>query len=942
MCSKIRMKTQGWDNSPCTDSLKRERGRSQYHFFPRLRFGLTLRETSWLCVVLIVMVLKGSTTHAANPNVRMPRQHQSFLKTHCYSCHDESSEEGGVRLDNIPFAISDIPAAERWQKVLGVLNSGEMPPEDETQPGDDEKAAFLEALSATMVEARRMLSDTGGATTMRRLNLREYVNTIRTLLGVQVDTKGLPADTNPGGFDTSGGALFFSSDQLEQYLKVARSALDQAIVRSEKPETKTSRIEAEEDANRRITGVLRGYQMGGYRKYKMWKASGGKPASDFGLVDDKEMDFRKLVWDREAPSYIDYLTRPETKDGALLTVSSPNPQVGLVIPDEMPAGRYIVRARIGVVGRQDPSDTFAEVGFRGENIESAIDLIACRKIRNPMRNPEIMEVEVDIPPLKQPLKVDVGEQTKKRVLLGERVIAFRQRIPNSRNAARFIRYESVNSTGFSPDPTLWIDWVEWEGPIIEQWPPKSHVELLGESEADARHIIKCFAERAFRGKPVRAEYLERLLRLYQTKLDAGEPHEEAIKTPLSIVLASPSFLYLSEPVTRLSESTGNAKRQRGSETSPVESATDSSSLTLRVTNSTPSSSAHTTQISPVELASRLSYFLWSAPPDDELLQLASSDELDKPAVLTAQVNRMLADERAREFVSGFAHQWLHMERLDFFQFNYRLYPEFDDSVKAAARQEVYETILTMLRRNRPVGQLLKSDTVLINDLLADFYEIDGVRGPHFREVKVAADQPRGGLLGMAAILAMGSDGQRSSPVERGAWVLRKLLHDPPPPAPANIPQLSRHAGKLLSARELLTAHMEEPQCYQCHRKIDPIGFGLEHFDAVGKWRETEYTEIAVNNRVRKSKEHPIDASGQLPSGIKFNGFFELRDAVADQEEAFARGLIEHLIEYALGRPFGFSDEELSKSILATSKKHKLTMRSMIHAIVQSEEFQTKR
>lgn len=164
----------------------------------------------------------------------------------------------------------------------------------------------------------------------------------------------------------------------------------------------------------------------------------------------------------------------------------------------------------------------------------------------------------------------------------------------------------------------------------------------------------------------------------------------------------------------------------------------------------------------------------------------------------------------------------------------------------------------------------------------------------------------------------------------------------PPPARANVPQLSRHAGKLLSARELLTAHMEEPQCYQCHRKIDPIGFGLEHFDAVGKWRETESTEIAVNNRVRNSKEHPIDATGQLPDGMKFNDFFELRDAVADREEAFARGLIEHLIEYALGRPFGFSDEELAESILETSKQQKLTMRSIIHAIVQSHEFQTKR
>jgi hypothetical protein len=526
------------------------------------------------------------------------------------------------------------------------------------------------------------------------------------------------------------------------------------------------------------------------------------------------------------------------------------------------------------------------------------------------------------------------------------VIAFSQRIPNSRNAARFIRYQSVNSTGFSPEPSLWIDWVEWEGPIIDEWPPQSCVELLGnaarlsessntsrpDSEIQAaRSIIQRFAERAFRGKPVRAEYLDQLLGLYQTKRDEGETFEEAIKTPISVVLASPSFLYLSEPIARFSAS---SEKNRPPEF--VARLSESSSEKMS------GSESRATRVTPVELASRLSYFLWSGPPDESLLKRATTGELTKPAVLTSQVNRMLADERAREFISGFTHQWLHMERLDFFQFNYRLYPEFDDSVKAAARQEVYETILTLLRRDRPIGELLKSDTVVINDLLADFYGIDRVRGPHFREVEVPADQPRGGLLGMAAILAMGSDGQRSSPVERGAWVMRKMLHDPPPPAPANVPQLSRHAGKLLSARELLTAHMEEPQCYQCHRKIDPIGFGLEHFDAVGKWRETEYTEIAVNNRVRKSKEHPIDAGGQLPDGTKFEGFFELRDAVADREVAFARGLIEHLIEYALGRPFGFSDEKLAESILATSKQQKLSMRSMIHAIVQSQQFQTKR
>ena len=282
-----------------------------------------------------------------------------------------------------------------------------------------------------------------------------------------------------------------------------------------------------------------------------------------------------------------------------------------------------------------------------------------------------------------------------------------------------------------------------------------------------------------------------------------------------------------------------------------------------------------------------------------------------------------------------------MERLDFFNYNYRLYPEFDDSVKMAARQEVYQTILNLIRANRPLAALLKSDTLVINELLADYYGIDRVRGSQFREVKVPAGLPRGGLLGMAAILAMGSDGERSSPVERGAWVMRKLLHNPPPPAPPNVPQLSRHAGKLLPARELLEAHMEEAQCAQCHRKIDPIGYGLEHFNAVGQWRETEYAEIAANNRVRQSKEHPIDDAGTLPDGTAFDGFFELRDAVAAHDEAFARGFVEHLIEYALGRPYGFTDQDLADTILAQGSKQGATPRAYILALIQSKAFKHK-
>ena len=215
------------------------------------------------CASLVFLMFCISHVHAADRVVQMPEGHRAFFESYCIHCHDAETQQGKTRLDEIPFAITDIPTAERWQKVLGALNAGEMPPEDETQPKDDEKAALLEDLSGVMVDARKMLSDTGGATTMRRLNRREYVNTIQRLLGVRVDAEGLPADTNPGGFDTSGGALFFSSDQFEQYLKMASRALDQAIVTGPKPQSRTVRIEPEQTTNRRIRAKLRNYFLGG-------------------------------------------------------------------------------------------------------------------------------------------------------------------------------------------------------------------------------------------------------------------------------------------------------------------------------------------------------------------------------------------------------------------------------------------------------------------------------------------------------------------------------------------------------------------------------------------------------------------------------------------------------------------------------------------------------
>jgi hypothetical protein len=391
--------------------------------------------------------------------------------------------------------------------------------------------------------------------------------------------------------------------------------------------------------------------------------------------------------------------------------------------------------------------------------------------------------------------------------------------------------------------------------------------------------------------------MDKLMALYDARRKAGESFEKALKTPLSVILASPGFLYLAEPNAEKSARPLNAN----------------------------------------ELAVRLSYFLWSAPPDDTLLGLARTGDLKKPDLLAREVDRMLASPKADEFVRGFVHQWLGLARLDFFQFDTKQHRDFDDSTKSASRQEIYETFAHLLRQKESLNKLIKNDQVYVNGLLAHYYGLEGISGDGFRKVDLPKDSPRGGLLGMAAILAMGSNGRDTSPVERGAWVLRKILHEPPPPAPPNVPQLNRLENKMLSTRERLAAHQEQPQCAQCHRKIDPIGFGFENFDAAGKWRTSEtYEKKGVG-----TKTWPIDPAGTFHKGSSFKDYFELRDQLAARPEKFARGFSEALVEYGMGRPFGFLDEPLAAEMVAQARAQDYQMAAFIRALVLSETFQTK-
>lgn len=862
-----------------------------------------------------------AASYAAVPVARMDAGHAAFLTACCGKCHTGADAESGVRLDDLPLEITTTEAADRWQKVMNVLNSGEMPPADEPHPDRAEKTEFLADLAQSLVVARRVIAEQGTRQILRRLNKREYRNTIRDLLGVEIDVTELPQDGGAGSMDTVGAGLSMSSDQFESYLALGRKAIDEAIALQKgaaaKPQTyhrdsedfvneqQRKIIQQKEEANAKYvawTGAIDQLaklpehadvvaditkRMGGRgdfksQYYREWDRLVGKPdVKQYGYNDAGSLDF----FGRDAalkslPTLRNYYERPATDTGVYLGCHMVHHTESHKIPDRWPPGDYIYRYRIAATDDAEWHQRFVQFGIKGRGLDN-FDLMSTHQVTGTLGHPQILEVRV---------RVGSGP---------DRIYSIREkrRIKRGTDNDRFMK--SFYKLGRGPTPVIWVDWVEIEGPLPPEPGTPEPVSLMAKTQdaAGAREVIERLAVRAFRGEPPKPEYLDRLARLFEARLAAGDVFEAALAQPLAVVLASPPFLYLAEPC-------GHGKPR---------------------------------PLSGVELANRLSYFLWSAPPDEELLHCATRGDLAQPRALAAQVDRLIASDRFAAFLAGFLHQWLDMERLDFFEFDVEQHRDFDDSMKVAARWEVYETFRQVLRDDGGVNELLSSDSIVVNGLLARHYGLDGVSGDEFRKVKLPAGSPRGGLLGMVAVHAMGSDGTSSHPIHRGVWVAKHLLNDPPPPAPPNVPQLSRLESRLLSTRERFKAHQEEPQCASCHRRFDPLGFGLENFDAAGLWRTTDgYEKKGVGKKVWQ-----IDPAGALHEGPAFQDFFELRKVVAERGDDFAKGFTEALLEYALGRPCGFADDELVQGILSQAKAKNWQLRQFFQALVASQEFQSK-
>jgi len=381
------------------------------------------------------------------------------------------------------------------------------------------------------------------------------------------------------------------------------------------------------------------------------------------------------------------------------------------------------------------------------------------------------------------------------------------------------------------------------------------------------------------------------------------PFLEAMRIGLQSVLCAPAFLFLHEPSAVPNEARpADARRP----------------------------------LNDYEFASRLSYFLWSTMPDDELFALAAAGKLRDPAVATAQVSRMLADPKAEQFVLNFAGQWLSVREYSSVQ-PAAEYRDYDKPLETAARQEPLAFFAEVLSHNLPISNFIDSDFLVLNERLARHYGLAGIEGTEFRRVAIRPEDHRGGVLGMAGLMTFLADGTRTLPMRRGSWVLRELFNDPPNSPPPNAGEIQPNtSGKNLTVRERLDLHRRDAVCASCHAKLDPYGLALENYDAIGKWRER------FNGEGFRGNQGPVlDVSGELLDGTKFSTLEEYKAALMRQQDRFARAFSVKMLTYAIGRPVGYTDHEVVDSLVATLRKNDLRIQSLIHSIVASEPFRTK-
>ncbi len=837
----------------------------------------------------LLFVSASASLFAAEPPAHKPdadgfsKITQPFIQQNCINCHGPKRQKGELRLDTLPNDFSDPSTAKKWAEVLNTVNSHEMPPEDEEQPSPESAGIFTDWVMAELGRAEMAKRATG--TVMRRMNRVEYNNTIRDLTGLDFDAaENFPQDPPAGGFDNIGQALTISPLHMELYYASARKVMDRAIVEGEQPKQILWHFEPEEHKDGSDGARIK-------RDGKDITLGKGVNKAENGFTVmrmagwDRVVVARNLALANPGKYKIRFRaagripTRAQVMEGAKAVLAQRrDAAVAKGSSLEYQQGLYDADLKTFENGRMyDYGPPRLKLST---NIGGVPKVIAEMDIDAPETEPKIYEVMADMTKQKSTIQFE-----------------YVYSIPSVLERDWLIKPEFQT-------PVMLIDWFELEGPINETWPPATTTRILkdtttADERTRARNILAEFMPRAFR-RLVTNDEIESRLAMFDAVRPKKPSFAEAMKVPLAAVLTSPNFLYIVEPAK----------------------AADDKKLT------------------PFELASRLSYFLWSSMPDDALFRLASSGELKKPDVLEKQIDRMLADPKSGALVENFTGQWLGLRKVGSNPPVRSIYPEYDRHLELSIVKESESFFEEILRGDMDARNLIKSDFVTINERLARFYGIPGVKGDAFRKVKVTPESNRGGIVTQASIHSITSNGTRTSPISRGVWVLKTMLNTDPGLPVANAGELPNKVPGIGKAtvRQRLNIHREAAACARCHDKIDPLGFSLENFNAAGEWRDVEAT--GWNGRTQPG-DPKIDASATMPDGTKFVGVRGLQDALMGQQEKFLTGLSSKLHTYALGRELGFSDQPMVDAGVSAMKKGNYTLRSLIHAIVLSDSFASK-
>ncbi|MEZ5940317.1 MAG: DUF1592 domain-containing protein [Planctomycetaceae bacterium] len=808
-----------------------------------------------------------------------------FLKEHCLRCHGPDDQQAEFRVDEqLPNEFLGLESKQHWGEVVNVLNSHEMPPEDEPQPKPENVAEVVDWITQQMVRAELIRRDS--TIVLRRLNRNEYRNTIRDLIGVNADVSGFPQDPPAGGFDNNGRALTVSPLLMELYLASARKILDEAIVEGAQPEALKWRIQpdsGDSDSNRVTYDGQRIIVNGGKNEVK----------DGFKVMHHESWDRNLNARDFQMPVEGEYIIRI---------------RAGGIVPDRdavVESARLALEKRmLDQIEKNPKGEKYHREAFERdlEHFRTApmydYGPPRLKLIKNLGGQPEVV-AEFDVPDsVDEPGIYEV--RTRFTTEKAGVTIQYAYSIP------RELENFWMQSGDTFARPELWVDWFEIEGPVYDAWPPASHQEILISSETlnqnevgYVREVLQRFMRRAYR-RPVTEAEVQAKVDLFTAHRDPEETLEQAIKTPLIAVLCSPHFLYLSEP-------------------------------------SAPQDRRELTQF---ELASRLSYFLWSSMPDESLLQLAEQGKLDSPEVIHQQVERMLADPKSEQFVKNFAGQWLGLREVGANPPAADLYPKYDRHLETSIVGESEAFFAEVLRSNESAMNLVKSDFAVVNERLARYYGIPNVRGDEFRRVPLPEGVPRGGVVTQASVLTITSNGTRTSPVKRGTWILKNILGTDPGLPVANAGDIAPKVPGIDKAtvRQRLEIHRELPQCARCHSKIDPLGFSLENFNAAGEYR----TQEGFGYKGRIGQNDPlIDASAVLPDGTDFVGVEGLQNALVEREELFLNCLAGKVFTYALGRELGIADQVQVQAAVKHMQEHDRTVSSLIQFVATSELFRNR-